>query len=92
MNPTDINGIAEEDEEKEEEEGGGGEEEEQEQEQEQEEKKKKKTNGEPQRYIWECRRIEMVNPRYIAGNKEEEEEKKDVGHNKNEYANAWLYT
>ena len=36
---------------------------------------KKKKNGEPQRYIWKCRRRRrMVNPRDRAGNAEEEEE------------------
>ena len=42
-----------------------------------------KKNGEPQRSSWEQRRIKMVNPRDIAGNKEEkEEEEEDVGQNK----------
>ena len=36
---------------------------------------KKKKNGEPQRYIWECRRRRrMVNPRDTSGKAEEEEE------------------
>ena len=36
----------------------------------------KKENGDPKRYIWECRRTRrMTNPTDIAGNAEEEEEK-----------------